>query len=117
MKRLLLVAIAAASLVALALGAKVHVSPTQKLKHGYAFQDEHGRTLLFHGVNAVYKVSPWIPSIDAFDPELSLCEEDAKHLSAWGFNFVRLGAATLFFKKVFFKKKRKPTTLKREPKG
>mmetsp|Transcript_8442 Transcript_8442/g.23820 ORF Transcript_8442/g.23820 Transcript_8442/m.23820 type:complete len:539 (+) Transcript_8442:241-1857(+) len=55
------------------------------------FRDESGRTLIFHGVNAVYKVFPWQPSTGAFDPETSLNAEDAANLASWGFNVVRLG--------------------------
>ena len=30
--------------------------------------DETGRSILFHGVNVVYKVDPYIPPTDKFDP-------------------------------------------------
>eukprot|EP01116_Phalansterium_solitarium_P022334 TRINITY_DN7331_c0_g1_i1.p1 TRINITY_DN7331_c0_g1~~TRINITY_DN7331_c0_g1_i1.p1 ORF type:complete len:510 (+),score=172.13 TRINITY_DN7331_c0_g1_i1:1018-2547(+) len=55
------------------------------------FIDESGRVRLFHGVNAVYKVPPWYPDVEGFDPLSSLSNLDAANLSAWGFNFVRLG--------------------------
>lgn len=55
------------------------------------FIDEHGRVRLFHGVNAVYKIPPWYPQTEGFDPLNSLSELDAANLSQWGFNFVRLG--------------------------
>ena len=38
--------------------------------------DFFGRSTLLHGVNVVYKVSPYIPSDAAFDAENSLNEED-----------------------------------------
>jgi hypothetical protein len=30
--------------------------------------DSLGRTVLFHGVNVVYKIDPYIPSQEEFDP-------------------------------------------------
>lgn len=54
--------------------------------------DEHGRAILFHGVNAVYKVPPYIPTMTGkWTPEDSLNAQDIKYLKDWGFNFVRLG--------------------------
>lgn len=53
--------------------------------------DEHGRSLLLHGVNVVYKVDPYIPSEGAFDSNDSLNSEDIANLKKWGMNFVRLG--------------------------
>ena len=47
--------------------------------------------MLLHGINAVYKVPPYIPSDGAFDPETSLNDEDIANLVKWGMNFVRLG--------------------------
>ena len=55
------------------------------------FVDEQGRQKIFHGVNVVYKVDPYIPSQGEFDSELSLNDEDIANLTAWGMNFVRLG--------------------------
>lgn len=55
------------------------------------FIDESGRSVLFHGVNVVYKVAPYIPSDGAFDASDSLNDEDIQNLKNWGFNFVRLG--------------------------
>ena len=47
--------------------------------------------MLFHGVNMVYKIPPYIPSTAGFDPELSLTDLEIDNLKSWGFNFVRLG--------------------------
>ena len=47
--------------------------------------------MLFHGVNVVYKVDPFIPDTDKFDSETSLSDEDIEDLQAWGINLVRLG--------------------------
>lgn len=55
------------------------------------FVDDFGRTRIFHGMNAVYKIPPWYPSIDGFDANNSLSKVDAQNLKTWGFNIVRLG--------------------------
>lgn len=56
------------------------------------FEDEANRSVLFHGVNIVYKVPPYLPSLRGdFDPELSLNQFDIDNLRKWGMNFVRLG--------------------------
>ena len=56
------------------------------------FEDEWNRTVLFHGVNVVYKIAPYVPTIFGdFHHEFSLVEEDIKNLKKWGMNFVRLG--------------------------
>ncbi|KAI8915103.1 glycoside hydrolase superfamily [Entophlyctis helioformis] len=52
--------------------------------------DEHGRIRLFHGVNVVYKASPWHPATDKFDPVASFADEDAALLSELGINSIRL---------------------------
>ncbi len=46
---------------------------------------------IFHGVNAVYKVAPWLPSSSGFDAQNSLSAVDSANLKRWGFNIVRLG--------------------------
>ena len=55
------------------------------------FVDQTGRQVLFHGVNVVYKVDPYIPTIGEFDAQNSLNDEDIALLKKWGQNFVRLG--------------------------
>jgi endoglycosylceramidase len=57
----------------------------------FAFKDEHGRSLIFHGVNAVYKIAPWYPANTGFDSTTTLSDTDSKNLHDWGFNIVRLG--------------------------
>lgn len=42
--------------------------------------DEYNREIIFHGVNAVYKVFPWVPQTEGFDAENSLSDIDAKQL-------------------------------------
>lgn len=50
------------------------------------------RSTIFHGVNVVYKVDPYLPTTNStFDPQLSLNDEDIENMVKWGFNFVRLG--------------------------
>eukprot|EP00761_Pharyngomonas_kirbyi_P010417 gb/GECH01010437.1/.p1 GENE.gb/GECH01010437.1/~~gb/GECH01010437.1/.p1 ORF type:complete len:543 (+),score=93.68 gb/GECH01010437.1/:1-1629(+) len=52
--------------------------------------DEYGRVRIFHGVNAIYKVPPYYPQLEGFDPSRSLSPSDIAHLEEWGFNVVRL---------------------------
>ena len=54
-------------------------------------QDASRRSVIFHGVNVVYKVHPFIPQNDTFDSQLSLTDAEIDDLVKWGFNFVRLG--------------------------
>jgi endoglycosylceramidase len=54
-------------------------------------KDGSGRSVIFHGVNVVYKVDPYIPDKDNFDSQLSLTDKELDDLVNWGFNFVRLG--------------------------
>lgn len=55
------------------------------------FVDEFGRKIIFHGVNVVVKLPPYIPSLEGFDPFNSMSEEDVKIMKHYGFNLVRLG--------------------------
>ena len=55
------------------------------------FRDAKGRHLIFHGVNAVYKMDPYIPSSGNFTADTSLDDRDIKDLKDWGINQVRLG--------------------------
>ncbi|WP_051198817.1 cellulase family glycosylhydrolase [Gordonia shandongensis] len=54
---------------------------------GERIVDEHGRTVLIHGVNNVDKQAPYIQPGDG----LTLTARDAKDLARQGFNAVRLG--------------------------
>ncbi|KAN0030386.1 hypothetical protein ACTA71_010151 [Dictyostelium dimigraforme] len=53
--------------------------------------DQYNRVRLFHGVNVVYKIPPYHPSLVGFDPVTSFSSEDIENLVEWGFNAVRLG--------------------------
>ena len=55
------------------------------------FVDDKMRVNIFHGVNVVVKLPPFIPTTDKFDPFNSLSEEDIKYFKKFGFNLVRLG--------------------------
>lgn len=57
----------------------------------HKFVDELGRTRIYRGQNAVYKISPWLPKSSGFDTTSTLSRIDAKNLQKWGFNVVRLG--------------------------
>ena len=66
---------------------RISVDPSIKM-----LVDEFGRSVLFHGVNAVYKVDPYIPTMTGpWTPQDSLNAQDIEYLKKWGFNFVRLG--------------------------
>ena len=54
--------------------------------------DKYNRYIIFHGVNIVYKLPPYLPNTEKFDGQYSLTfNEDIKILKKLGFNFVRLG--------------------------
>ena len=55
------------------------------------FRDNSGRHLMLHGVNAVYKIDPFIPTDGDFTPDTSLDDRDVQDLKDWGINQVRLG--------------------------
>jgi endoglycosylceramidase len=55
------------------------------------FVDSEGRTTVLHGVNIVYKLPPYMPKTDSFDPLFSLSKEDLDYFKKFGFNLVRLG--------------------------
>ena len=78
--------------ILLALQVAVAAFPTIKVNPAtHGFVDDQGRTRIFHGMNAVYKIFPWIPNVEGFDAENSLSDIDAKNLKSWGFNIIRLG--------------------------
>ena len=57
------------------------------------FVDEYGRVRIFHGVNVVYKLPPFLPNLTHFDPQNSLTDDDLTNLHQWGFNVVRFYTA------------------------
>jgi endoglycosylceramidase len=61
-------------------------APTAPLGHdGRWLTDAHGRAVILHGVNMVYKRPPYEPSATGFGPD------DARFLARHGFDSVRLG--------------------------
>mmetsp|Transcript_28635 Transcript_28635/g.50911 ORF Transcript_28635/g.50911 Transcript_28635/m.50911 type:complete len:530 (-) Transcript_28635:411-2000(-) len=69
-----------------AASARISMNPETRF-----FVDDLGRTRIFHGLNAVVKIAPYIPITDHFDPQMSISDEDIANLTSWGFNFIRLG--------------------------
>lgn len=59
-----------------------------EMKH---FVDASGRVRVFHGVNAVYKLHPFLPTMEGFDADNSLWDEDFELLRNHGMQFIRLG--------------------------
>ena len=57
------------------------------------FVDEYGRVRIFHGVNVVYKLPPFLPNLTNFDPQNSLTDDDLNNLHKWGFNVIRFYTA------------------------
>ena len=56
----------------------------------FILQDD-GRYSIFHGVNVVVKLPPFIPDTENFDPYFSFTDEDIAILKRLGVNLVRLG--------------------------
>ena len=52
---------------------------------------DDGRYAIFHGVNVVVKLPPFIPDTEKFDPYFSFNDEDISILKRLGINLVRLG--------------------------
>ena len=51
-------------------GRKLHIENSQ-------FRDTHGRHVILHGTNVVYKIDPFLPDlVGEFDPERSLTDAD-----------------------------------------
>jgi len=54
--------------------------------------DDYGRSMIFHGVNAVEKKAPYLPfPTGGIEDQSVLSDDDAALLEGWGFNVVRLG--------------------------
>ena len=66
----------------------IRVDPTSQ-----HFIDEYGRVRIFHGVNVVYKLPPFLPNLTHFDPQNSLTDDDLTNLHKWGFNVIRFYTA------------------------
>lgn len=86
---MLLASLAAAAL--LAVGASASSREAAVKTENKKFIDSLGRTMIYRGQNAVFKIAPWLPSSEGFDTTTTLSKIDARHLKDWGFNVVRLG--------------------------
>ena len=66
--------------------AKLKVNPQTK-----QIVDEQGNTVILHGVNVAYKISPFLPpNTKSFNFDNSFSAEDADRLRSWGMNSIRL---------------------------
>src|SRR4051812_16897780 len=79
------IAVAAAVTWALLAGSAVAAPKAPFGRAGGFITDADGRVFISHGVNMVYKVAPYEPSVSGFG------EDDAEFLAREGFNSVRLG--------------------------
>jgi endoglycosylceramidase len=83
----LLLVVAAAAFAAALPTASAATAPPQLRHEGRWLVDGSGRTVLLHGVNAVWKHAPYV----APDTAVGFTAKDADFLAASGFNAVRLG--------------------------
>ena len=73
-------------LTSVALAASAQAAPTLPLGHaGRWLVDAHGRVVVLHGTNMVYKLPPYYPAAAGFG------DDDAAFLASIGFNVVRVG--------------------------
>jgi hypothetical protein len=56
------------------------------------YEIETRREVIFHGVNAIVKGFPWVPSTNDFDIDTSLVDKDHQMLADLGVNMYRLGS-------------------------
>jgi endoglycosylceramidase len=57
------------------------------------FVDQYNRFRIYHGVNAVFKTSPFYPDTEQFSVNFSLTDTDLYNLRNWGMNVIRLHVA------------------------
>src|SRR5436309_11825324 len=75
-----------AGLLGCAMPAAADAAPALPLSHaGRWITDAHGRVVILHGTNMVYKLAPYYPAATGFEGK------DAAFLRANGFNAVRVG--------------------------
>ena len=55
------------------------------------FRDSSNRVRIFHGMNVVVKLPPYLPTDGDFNYEMSINDQDLKYMKNWGVNLVRLG--------------------------
>jgi endoglycosylceramidase len=73
-----------ALLAALALPASAHAAVDQLTIRDGQLRDAHGRRVVLHGVNVVYKLAPYLPDFT---------RADARRVRGWGMNAIRLGVS------------------------
>lgn len=76
------------SVIASAMFARIQVDTASGF---FIDSDAGGSVRVFHGVNAVEKLHPFLPTRFGFSVERSLSDRDAADLASWGLNVVRLG--------------------------
>jgi endoglycosylceramidase len=57
------------------------------------FIDQYNRSLIYHGVNVVFKTFPFYPETEKFNSNFSLTDMDLYNLKHWGMNTIRLHVA------------------------
>ena len=57
------------------------------------FYDEHDRVRILRGMAISYKVAPFMPTIDAFNPINSFAEDDLRLFDKLNLNVIRLGVS------------------------
>jgi endoglycosylceramidase len=70
---------------------RIALKQYQENDERYFIEKETGRQMFFHGVNAIVKGFPYVPSTDAFDIDISLVDQDHALLADLGVNVYRLG--------------------------
>eukprot|EP01065_Artemidia_motanka_P017140 TRINITY_DN206_c0_g2_i1.p2 TRINITY_DN206_c0_g2~~TRINITY_DN206_c0_g2_i1.p2 ORF type:complete len:521 (+),score=188.76 TRINITY_DN206_c0_g2_i1:65-1627(+) len=76
----------------LAAAASASAAPIMKVNPATGMiVDGQGRSRIFHGVNAVEKLPPFIVDYENCNRDQSLCPEDMDKLAGWGMNVIRLG--------------------------
>jgi endoglycosylceramidase len=71
-------------LAALVLPASAHAAADKLAVSNGHLRDAHGRQVVLHGVNVVYKLAPYLPDVT---------RADARRIRGWGMNAIRLGVS------------------------
>ena len=76
--------------IALLLCISVH-SSTVKVNTTTRFMiDQYSRSIIYHGVNVIYKIPPYYPNLVTFNINNSFTTQDMQNLNDWGMNVIRL---------------------------
>ena len=79
--------------IALLICISVH-SSTVKVNTTTRFMiDQYSRSIIYHGVNVVYKIPPYYPNYITFNTNNSFTTQDMQNLNDWGMNVIRLYVA------------------------